>query len=273
VGTCELKFGAQVMVKVPECPAIGAVALRTLLPHGFLMHILFLMAGKTLTLGLVKFQVCMTTLAGRDGVHSFKRQGSKFMIKARRLVPAFGLMALCTFYELGRVMNVVPGVARLAICTQLIFKGSSVTLQAAELLVFAGQWPSSFWAMVEARLPPLATVVATATFFAIPAGMDISAAMASYTVVGGRVIDQSVEMTGLAWLLLVSALKREVCFCAMIKLEALPVFLWVTAIARLAVITQVNIFDAVATDTAVIVKGILFTGMAATAWELLMLAQ
>ncbi len=79
--------------------------------------------------------------------------------------------------------------------------------------------------MVEARLPPLTTVVATATFFAIPAGMDIIAAMASYTLAGGRVIDQSVEMTGLAWLLLVSALKREVCFCAMIKFEGLPVFL------------------------------------------------
>lgn len=116
--TIELEIGTAVMIKAPQRPAIRAMALRTFQPHRIIVHIILLMAVYAAAVCLMKFEAIVTTLAGRNGMHAFQGHGSKLMVKARRLVPALGLVAVGTLLKFFGVMDIVSAMAGLAVAAQ-----------------------------------------------------------------------------------------------------------------------------------------------------------
>lgn len=147
-----------------------------------------------------------------------------------------------------------------------------MTLQAGNILVFPAQWPVGLFTVVEASLVPAAGVMAAGALAAVPAAVDVAAAMAGNTLRRRLVVFHTVKMTGLAGAILMLPGQSKVSFCSVVKRRSAPVILGMTALTVLSVTAQVHIPQLVTANATAVVKTVLLTGMAAAALQFAMAA-
>lgn len=126
------------MIKTPDLPAIGVVALLALDSQFLLVHILLGMTGIT---GLFRVLVGggqVTLFAGGDRMQANQREARQVVIETHFLAPAILIVAVLALLALLAAMSIIVFVAAVAIHRQLfLVRVALVATAAGGLLMLA----------------------------------------------------------------------------------------------------------------------------------------
>ena len=70
--TGQREISVFIVIKAPQSPSIGAMALLTFLTHRAFVHIILLVTAYALAFCLMKLEIIMTTLAWGAGMHTLE---------------------------------------------------------------------------------------------------------------------------------------------------------------------------------------------------------
>lgn len=123
------------VIKLPEIPGIGCVAILTLCAQGTFVMIVRFMTADAVGGCTDKLPFHMTAFAGDDLMHADQRKLREVMVKPEYGRPALGDMAGRTYLHLGLLVDIIGGMAGCAIARQRICQRAGVTADAGQLAV------------------------------------------------------------------------------------------------------------------------------------------
>jgi hypothetical protein len=122
-------------------------------------------------------------------------------------------------------VDVISAVAGLAVVAQFVLQRSLMALQARKIFMLASQWPVGLLAVVKGCLFPVTGVVTILAGCAVPARVDVTAAMAGGTGFIRWAIYQITKMAGFTGGVTVGSGQRKFGFLGVIKDLFCPLFL------------------------------------------------
>jgi hypothetical protein len=171
------------VVKIPQAPAIGGVALLAFLSEASLVNIRLFMAFDASGVRYPERSSRMTLFAGHRNVQAKKRKFSQIVIEVDHRLPTLGHMTVFAGGAQPGAVNVARPVTADAICRQLAWTESGrVTSMAIQARVFPDQLPTSIARVVERGRQPLLRSVATGTVRSHAPCMNVLALVAADTL-------------------------------------------------------------------------------------------
>ena len=160
--TCfQFEVGTPVVIEIPNAPVPRIVTGIAFRPETQLMLVVFLMAGITVRLRILKFRSLVTLLAFRIEVLAQQRKLGLVMIEPNIVLPALLAMAILALLPFLAIMLIVLLMAGITIRRRLLTDTRrSMALIALDILVLKFQRVLGVLVMIEVDILPTPFVVA-----------------------------------------------------------------------------------------------------------------
>jgi hypothetical protein len=274
VFTLEWVIGLIVVIEGPQQPAVGGMAITTLLTHAFLMHIIRLVAGETLDIGFLELAAQVAQLTGSHTVDADEWKTGNVMFKKDLLIPRLFVMAIAAVLTQVLLMHIDRPVTVDTDCIfQGIHRGGAMTGAANQIRVLPLEGEVGIFVMIEIGLLPTLHIVALLTFLAVAPFMLVILFMAGITGFLRFLLKGSLDMAAIALHCFVLALEWKFGVLVVVEDQFFPFVAAMTFLALVSMAPVMHVVDQVAAIAILWSVFVMLIGMTQLTVGLLMLAD